>query len=104
MALNSAGNLYIADTANQRVLEYTAPLSSDTVADRVFGQMGKFNRNIIYPLSPDFLDLPAGLALDRTDNLFVADSCNNRVLEYLSDIAPITCKQVSSVGGGATQS
>ena len=31
----------------------------------------------------------------------MADSGNNRVLEYLSDIAPLICKQVSSVGGGS---
>ena len=88
VALDGASDLYIADTANHRVLEYDAPLSSDTIPDRVFGQLGKFNRNSIYPPSPDSLDLPAGLALDGANNLYIADEGNNRVLEYLKPPAP----------------
>jgi sugar lactone lactonase YvrE len=82
-ALDAAGNLYVADTANNRVLEYDAPLSSGKAASRVFGQ-------------PDFtqyapnnggvratsLFVPDALALDKQGNLYVADGLNNRVLEY----------------------
>ena len=80
----------VADTANHRVLEYDAPLSSDTVPDRVFGQLGTLNRNNIYPPSPDSLDLPAGLALDSNNNLYLADSANNRVLEFSNRSCPST--------------
>ena len=31
-------NLYVADYGNHRVLEYDTPMSTDTIADRVFGQ------------------------------------------------------------------
>src|SRR5438128_2487525 len=36
--VDAAGNLYVADSVNGRVLEYDSPLTTDTVADRVFGQ------------------------------------------------------------------
>src|SRR5208283_658082 len=40
VAVDSKGNLYVADTANSRVLEYDRPFTSNTTADRVFGQSG----------------------------------------------------------------
>src|SRR6266545_639200 len=39
-AVDSAGNLYIVN--GHRVLEYDSPLTTDAVADRVFGQGGSF--------------------------------------------------------------
>src|SRR5581483_9536507 len=46
-----SGNIYIADTLNSRVLEYDDPNGScgtcDTVADKVFGQLGSFTTGII---------------------------------------------------------
>ncbi len=38
VAVDRAGNLYVSDLNNNRVLEYDRPLLTDTVADRVFGQ------------------------------------------------------------------
>lgn len=42
VALDSAGNMYVAEVANNRVLEFDDPLGTcgtcDTTADRVFGQ------------------------------------------------------------------
>ena len=45
VAVDANGNLYVADASNNRVLEYTTPLtltstpgSGDTTADIVFGQ------------------------------------------------------------------
>jgi len=42
VAVDSAGRVYIADTGNNRVLEYNAPFTTDRVADDVFGQFGSF--------------------------------------------------------------
>ena len=42
VAVDGAGNLYVGDASNHRVLEYDTPLASDTTADRVFGQGGTF--------------------------------------------------------------
>jgi sugar lactone lactonase YvrE len=93
LALDKSDNLYIADTGNDRVLKYAAPLSSGSVADMVFGQNGSFVTSDCnsdtgggFPTAKD-LCVPTGVALDGSGNLFVADSINNRVLEY---DAPLT--------------
>lgn len=91
VAVDSAGNLYVADQGNNRVLEYFTPLSKtamagsgDTTADVVLGQLHRFNNatcNFEGP-APYSLCGPTGVALDGDDNLYVADTDNSRVLEY----------------------
>jgi DNA-binding beta-propeller fold protein YncE len=80
----TTGNLYVADTKNQRVLFYISPFTTDTVADDVFGQYGSFNTNICNDsgLSANTFCTPAGVAVDSAGNLYVADYSNNRVLEF----------------------
>ena len=87
VAVDGTGNLYIADTTTNRVLEYDHPLLTDTIADRVFGQLGNFAGYYPYPPSPDSLYRPAGVALDSANNLYVSDGANNRVLEYFNPLA-----------------
>jgi hypothetical protein len=84
VAVDAAGNLYIDDVNNSRVLEYNTPLTTDTTADKVFGQGGNFTsqNGCSNPVSADSLCSPFGVALDATGNLYVADSFNSRVLEY----------------------
>src|SRR5207302_732268 len=43
LAVRATGTLYVADTYFSRVVRYDNPLSSDSSADQVFGQAGKFN-------------------------------------------------------------
>ncbi len=83
VAVDSAGNLYVSDGGNSRVLEYDAPLSSDGVADRVFGAPNfGYNDPITCGVNAACLYYPEGILLDGADNLYVADRHNNRVLEY----------------------
>jgi sugar lactone lactonase YvrE len=90
LALDAQGDLYVADTGNHRVLEYDIPLTTDTTADRVFGQPD-FKSNTINNggVSAESLSNPAGLALDAQGDLYVADTNNNRVLEYDPALARI---------------
>lgn len=85
LALNSKGNLFIADSQNSRVLEYDEPLASwsGAVADRVFGQ-ANFTSGIGNNggISASTLESPESVAVDSLDRLYVADFFNNRVLEY----------------------
>ena len=83
LALDAAGDLYVADFANNRVLEYDAPLTHDTSADRVFGQPD-FTHNTPNNggLSASSLSNPYGLALDARGDMYVADDNNNRVLGF----------------------
>jgi sugar lactone lactonase YvrE len=85
LALDSHGNLYTVDFENNRVLEYDTPLSTDTTADRVFGQPDFAGHN--GGLGNSALAGPLGVALDRLDNLYVDDGDNNRVLEFDAPLA-----------------
>ncbi|MEP7356106.1 MAG: NHL repeat-containing protein, partial [Anaerolineales bacterium] len=81
--LDSLGRLYVSDYLNNRVLEFDAPLSSDHIADRVFGQPN-FTTGTVNTggLSAESLNRPIGMALDAQGNLYVADISNYRMLEY----------------------
>jgi len=83
VATDGQGHLYVADTGNNRLLEYDAPLTSDRAADRVFGQpsmlTGTANIGGVSALS---LNFPTAAALDAQGNLYLADDSNNRVLEF----------------------
>ncbi|MGC1677410.1 MAG: choice-of-anchor D domain-containing protein [Candidatus Binataceae bacterium] len=87
-AIDQAGDLYVADTANNRVLEYNEPIANGESATRVIGQDSTGSNftavicNSGGPASANTLCLPEGVAVDPGNNLYVADSNNNRVLEY----------------------
>ena len=87
VALDMAGNLFIADSGNSRVMEIDAPLEGTQTATRVFGQAGNFtasgcNQGTSSAPGASTLCAPAGLMLDVLGNLWVADVNNDRVLEY----------------------
>ena len=90
IAVDNGGNLYIADGFNDRVLEYNTPLTTDTIADRVFGTCGSFTSFACTGVSADSLKNPMGLAVDNPGNLYVVDNQNNRVLEYNLPLAIAT--------------
>jgi sugar lactone lactonase YvrE len=84
IAVDNAGNLYISDQGNNRVLQFKTPFTTDTTADMVFGQSGSFitgGANSI-SVNADSLNAPIGLAVDSGNNLYVADYSNHRVLEF----------------------
>jgi hypothetical protein len=96
-AVDSSGHLYVADQANNRVLEYAAPFVIGAAATLVFGQGGSFTTNVankrnqMLPLATaGTLYAPAGVAVDSLGNLYVSDWGNHRVLEYLTPLATDT--------------
>ncbi|HLI80461.1 MAG TPA: choice-of-anchor D domain-containing protein [Candidatus Binataceae bacterium] len=107
VAVDSAGNLFVADASNNRVLGYNTPTrngqGTDIIAAKVFGQQGNFTTAFCDGTNddptPDTLCLeqlppPTGLpfttipAIDSSDNLWIADAQNGRVLEYDQPFAP----------------
>ncbi len=89
VAVDSSGNLYLADTGNGRVLEYNSPLvktsvagSGDAIADMVFGQNGSFTSNPCSSPSAQCLGAPTSVSIDFAGDLYIADALYNRVLEY----------------------
>ena len=96
-AFDSSGNMYMPDNGNNRVLYYPA---GSTTATRVYGQGGSFSANTANTggISADSLSGPAGVILDSSDNLYVADYTNNRVLFYPA--GSTTATRVYGQGGG----
>jgi uncharacterized protein (TIGR03437 family) len=83
LAIDFAGNLWVADSGNNRVLHYLRPVaqSGRIAADTVLGQ-ADFNSSGSAVVSATSLNVPVGLALGPNGNLFVSDAGNNRVLEF----------------------
>ena len=90
VAVDSSGNLYVADTSNSRVLEYNQPfaqaIAAGFVGECVFGQGGSFTQTVCAHRAAG-LCFPQGVASDSSDNLYVADAGNHRVLEYNQPLA-----------------
>ena len=92
MAVDATGNLYVADSGNNRVLEYNTPFDSasgepgagDTSADFVYGQAGVFTTRSsnLNGASATTLSNPSAVALDGAGNIYIADAGNSRVLEF----------------------
>ena len=96
VALDGSGNLYIADQLNSRVVEYNTPLSTNTTVDRAFGQPNLVSHGCNNGgLGASSLCSPSGVALDASNNLYIADSTNSRVLEYNT---PLTVTGTSGSG------
>ena len=98
VALDSSGNLFVADTNNNRVLVYKVPFNPATDANIVFGQNGSFTSNLANlgratPSAKGLWD-PAGLAVDTANNLYVADANNNRVLKFTTPLTNTTANLV----------
>ncbi|HLY62799.1 MAG TPA: PxKF domain-containing protein [Terriglobia bacterium] len=95
VAVDSAGNLYIADASNQRTRKVDASGTITTVAGT---GTGSYNGDNIPAISAE-LRCPYGVGLDSAGNLYIADTCNERIREV-----GITSNQspVARVGGDQT--
>ena len=81
LALDSSGNLYIADTHNGRVREVAAStghISTVAGAGVVAGNVQSFGGDN-GPATAAGLALPRGLTMDSAGNLYFADSANHRI-------------------------
>jgi len=92
---SSPPHLYIADPLNNRVLGYRdyRKLNADVTADLVIGQPDLQTALVNYPsnnpteANAQGLWSPEGLAVDANGNLYVADTCNARVLRFPAPFA-----------------
>ncbi len=92
MYVSPQGDLYVTDMENNRVLKYTRPMDTDTVADEVWGQNDFSGNQCNKGGSPDATTLcmgwtgnnnwTAGADVDSGGNLWVVDNKNNRVLRF----------------------
>jgi len=93
VAVDSVGNVVIADTSNNRILYFNAATSTTTtIAGTTAGYSGDNGAAIAAKLNG-----PKGVAFDTAGNIYVADTGNNVVRMITAATSIIT-----TVGGGAT--
>ena len=118
VALDSSGNLYIADTNNNRIRMVTA--ANHTIATIAGTGSGGFSGDG-GPAAAANLFFPAGIAVDAGNNIYFSDSGNNRIRRFtaggdivtvagggvccgLGDGGPATAANLSSPAGVAVDS
>ncbi len=92
VAVDSAGNLYIADTGNARVREVSGGIITTVAGSGVGGFSGDGG-----PATEASLNSAPGVAVDAAGNLYIADFGNNRVREVTNGI--ITTIAGDGLGG-----
>jgi len=101
LALDSAGNLYVADSGNHRVRRIAAATGVITTVagngiEAFAGDKG--------PAGAASIDSPNGLALDASGNLYIADTHNGRVRMVSAATGLISTVAGAGVVGGNVQS
>ena len=81
VAVDSAGNIFIADTNNGRIREVTNGVISTRVGNGLSNYSGDGG-----PAISALLQRPAELAIDSAGNVFIADSYNSLVREVSNGV------------------
>jgi sugar lactone lactonase YvrE len=92
IAMDTQGNLYIADTGNNRIRKLDATGQVTTVAGT-----GAAGINDGVALGAMF-DAPIGIAVDKAGNLYVADTYNDRIRKITTD-GQVTTLAGSGIAG-----
>ena len=90
IAVDASGNLYIADTGNNRVRSVSAGVIGTVAGNGVLGFMGDNG-----PAVSAQLNVPNGIALDASGNLYIADYNNDCIRKVAAGI-------ISTIAGKGT--
>lgn len=82
VAFDSADNLYVVDWGNNRVLIFRPPFSTNMNASVVIGAPD-FTTKLPPTVSQNAFGQAEGVAADEAGNLYVSDSNNNRILQFV---------------------
>ena len=88
-AVDSAGNLYVADTTGQRVRKVSNGAITTVAGDGVLGFSGDNG-----PATSAHLGVPKGVAVDAAGNIYIADTGNQRIRKVSNGVI------TTVVGGG----
>jgi uncharacterized protein (TIGR03437 family) len=91
VAVDSAGNLYIVDSANQRIRKVSNGVITTVAGNGTQGLSGDNG-----PATSAELNLPEGVAVDVTGNLYIADVGNSRIRKISNGV-------ITTVAGNGTQ-
>jgi sugar lactone lactonase YvrE len=92
LAFDHSGNLWVADTYDNRVLEFKAPFSIGESASIAIGQPNLLST--VENTTQSTLSQPNGVAFDTHGNLWVSDTNNNRIAEF---VPPFSTGMTASV-------
>ena len=92
MALDSSGNIYVADSLNYRIRKIGSSTISTIGGNGVFSYSGDGG-----PASSAQLNTPQAVAVDSSGNLYIADTVNNVVRKVTASGA------ISTIAGNGTQ-
>lgn len=94
---DSHGDLWVSDDGANRVLEYVPPFTNGKAASLVLGQTG-FTTNVGGTTKTN-LSGPTGMSFDAQGNLWVVDTGNRRILEF---VPPFSDGMAASLALGQT--
>lgn len=100
LALDSAGNLYIADALGQRIRRVSTDGTITTVAGCAGSAQCPFALGDGGPATSATLFMPGAVAVDSNGNLYIADTLNNRIRKVSTDG---TITTVAGSGAGSFQ-
>jgi len=79
IALDSSGNIYIADSANNRVRKLTLQTNGTYIISTIAGTGTAGSTGDNGPARTATFDYPSGVAVDSSGNIYISDSNNNRI-------------------------
>ncbi len=85
VAVDTAGNIYISDTYNNRVRE----VNKDSIIFTIAGADESGFKGDSSKSTDALLDSPGGLTIDKEGSLYIADAGNNRVRKISIDTSKI---------------
>jgi sugar lactone lactonase YvrE len=97
LAVDSAGNVYIADTGNNVIREVTTDGNIKTIVGNSYADFGGDGG----PAIASSLNHPLGLALDAAGNLYIADQLNQRIRKVAAANNTITTTSIITTAAGS---
>ena len=93
--VDGLGNIYVADSGNDRIQRFPPNSSSATVGVTVAGGNGRGSTS-----TPSRFDDPSGVFVDGSGNLYVADSGNDRIQRFPPNSSSATAGVTVAGGNG----
>ena len=100
VAVDTSGNVYVADTFSEEIREIVASGGSVSASSPVVTLAGGSGTGCVDGDGPGAeFDSPTGVAVDASGDLYVADSQNN-VIRKITSVGPGNLNAVSTFAGG----